>query len=317
MSEEADSERESRASVCAVVVTRNPEDDFLDSLRRIAEQVGGLIVVDNDSTGQQDLKATVERELPEAQFIGNQENVGIASALNLSIRHALDRGFEWILTLDQDATPGSDMVVEMLRVGQALSGECNVGVVAPFVVDRSLSAEARYIRKWRFGLFERARCRGRWIKNVTAIISAGAMYRAEVFRVAGWFWDGLFVDYVDTEHCLRLQRHGYQIVVACKATLHHRLGNRKEIRLGPVRIRSTFHPASRWYYIGRNRVHTIRRHGAAFPHWVLFDLTVGGYWIARMLAVEPDRWAKAAALWRGTLDGLGGKLGPRTLTDSR
>ena len=36
------------------------------------------------------------------EIILNKENLGIATALNIGVRKALENGYEWILTMDQD-----------------------------------------------------------------------------------------------------------------------------------------------------------------------------------------------------------------------
>jgi hypothetical protein len=62
--------------------------------------------------------------------------------------------------------------------------------------------------------------------------------------------------------------------------------------------------------MARNRVHLLRRHAFAVPHWAVFDLCFAGYNAFRVVAFEADKWRKLKAIGLGTWDGLRGRLGP-------
>jgi rhamnosyltransferase len=72
----------------------------------------------------------------------------------------------------------------------------------------------------------------------------------------------------------------------------------------------THHFPLRHYYIARNRVLMLRRHGLRFPHWMFFDLAAAGLWLFRVLAFEQAKAAKLKAMALGTWDGLRGRSGP-------
>ena len=135
------------------------------------------------------------------------------------------------------------------------------------------------------------------------------MYNLKIYQQLGPFRDDFFIDYVDTEYCLRAKKQGFDIIVACNAHLHHRLGNQQRFRVGPLELRPTFHSVIRWYYISRNRIPMIRQYGIRFPHWLLYELIINSYGFLRMLCLEDHKLGKILAVLLGSLDGLAGRSG--------
>src|ERR1700733_15255795 len=74
--------------VCAIVVTYGPDAGFLARLNEISPQVGSVVIVDNGS-------ASAERDMlleaaaqPKISVVFNDENLGLARALNIGIQRA-------------------------------------------------------------------------------------------------------------------------------------------------------------------------------------------------------------------------------------
>src|SRR5450631_515102 len=77
-----------RLRVCAVLVTYQPDSGFAARLSRVYPQVEAVIIVDN---GSSDASLSMLRELPPRASLGvmfNDENLGIACALNIGVRRA-------------------------------------------------------------------------------------------------------------------------------------------------------------------------------------------------------------------------------------
>ena len=96
------SERPQRENICAVIVTYQPDGGFPERAARIAEQVGSIVIVDNHSPRDAVsmlYKLASQRNI---HLIINDENLGVASALNQGVRWAIKRGYRWTLLFDQD-----------------------------------------------------------------------------------------------------------------------------------------------------------------------------------------------------------------------
>jgi rhamnosyltransferase len=296
--------------ICAVVVTHNPDSDLGQSLRITSQQVGHVVVVDNASaTIHASALPEICRGLANAEMVRLDSNIGLAAAQNTGIRRAIHLGCHWTLLLDQDSQPAPDMVGRMVEVYERQPAMDRVAIIAPNIADPRTSVMARFLRPRGRLLFERTPCQGNQIDDVTIVISSGALISNAVYLRLGPFREDYFIDYVDTEYCLRAVNKGFRITVACGATLAHRLGNPRLRKVGPLPLYPRFHSPARWYYIARNRVPTVAQYSLRFPHWFLFEFVSSCYHLLRMMALEDRRLEKLQAVLAGTFDGIRGKMG--------
>jgi rhamnosyltransferase len=140
-------------------------------------------------------------------------------------------------------------------------------------------------------------------------MTSGSLIRADVFAKVGFYDEAMFIDYVDFEFCLRLQRGGFTIVNAPQVTLCHELGAVQTRTLLGWRISVRVHSAWRYYYIMRNRVVLLLRYGWAFRRWALRDASWIPLELGRMALLEDQRGAKLRCALRGLWDGLRGRTG--------
>lgn len=310
MAEERESLTTPDDSVCAVVVTYQPDPQMVLHLDSLTMQVAHVIVVDNASDSGMIDRVGSWAESHDADLLLNRQNLGVAAALNQGFALALAMGYEYVLALDQDSQALPEMVHTQLGVYRSHPRKEHIAIVAPQVEDPEIGIRNRYLRSKTRLLLERVRCNGQVIDRVSNVISSGGLFSLKAFREIGPFREDYFIDYVDTEYCLRARREGYEIVVACGAHLAHKWGSLQRVRLGRVDLHTTFHTPQRWYYISRNRIPTAWMYGLLFPNWLLFDLMLAVWWVLRMLLFEDKRMAKLAAILRGTMDGFRGKMGP-------
>ena len=295
--------------VCAIVVTFKPDAGIGDRLSDLARGVAHLIVVDN-TEGEDSPHLDKAAFGSNTEICRNGSNFGLAAALNMGVGRGVELGYEYILILDQDSVPQSRMLETLVAVYRNHPERDQVAIVAPQPLDPGLRSHPRFLRRRKWFLFGLDECKSVTLEDVTIVISSGVLLPAAVFVALGPFRDDFFIDYVDTEYCLRALSRGYRIVVAGEARLHHRLGQQRAAALGPFVLYPTMHPVYRWYYMARNRIPTLARYGCRFPHWFAFDLVHGAYVVLRMLLTEDARARKLAAFARGTLDGFRGKMGP-------
>jgi rhamnosyltransferase len=115
------------------------------------------------------------------------------------------------------------------------------------------------------------------------------------------FDDGLFLDLVDTDYCVRAWRSGREIAVAAASRLDHRRGAKRAASFAGRTFWPAFMaPPSRLRYLFRNRLLPFRRHALDLPHWAGFELAYLGKIAAEILFLEDDKAAKLAACVRGT-----------------
>lgn len=301
-------------TILGLIVTYNPQPDFFVRLDSFYTQLKKIIMVDNGS--KPDIHYLLRREARKRKssltIIYNQSNLGIATALNQGFRWALEHGYHYIITFDQDSCPAPGMLPIMLKVLSSHVGDGNLAIVAPMVMDPKAEFEAFYLRPKNRLLFERVSCKEPVLENVTYVITSGSLYDLAAYQKIGPFRDDFFIDYVDTEYCLRAKEKGYKIIVACEAHLSYHQGNRQKRIFWKRDHFPTFHSPLRWYFSSRNRILMLRRYAIHFPHWLLYEMVASFYILIKMLLFETQKVEKLKAIFYGTLDGILGRMGKAT-----
>lgn len=116
--------------VCCIIITYNIGKDFLKCFNSIVDQVEKVIIVDNgsDSDTIAILKTLESKQTTE--IIYNNDNLGIASALNIGVKRAERLGTQWILTMDNDSISTTNMVKTMINTYESLDEEKRNKVVS-------------------------------------------------------------------------------------------------------------------------------------------------------------------------------------------
>jgi rhamnosyltransferase len=290
-----------RPRICAAIVTYFPASDLADGLQALAAQVSEIVIVDNGSSVE--LLDAIQRaaDAVEAQVIRLGANLGIACALNVALDFARRRECEWLATFDQDSRVTAGMLQEMLRVAHDSPHPERVAVIAPAHVDRRSGIHLDSGAGQHIGPDSRVLYTTMTSGNLVCVGAASAV---------GGFDGALFIDYVDHEFCLRLRKHGYQILEAQSAKLAHSLGDITAHRLMGRRVLVTNHSVLRRYYISRNRLIVWRQYWKSENTWVLRDMRAFMTELVKILLFERDRWPKIKMVFRGLIDAARGVRGP-------
>ena len=286
------------SSISAVVVTYQPDATLLDNLRKLSGQITDIIIVDNGSAGASSKTMETAGSLPGVRLIRNGSNLGIATALNIGIRCALQSGCQWIATFDQDSAIPEHFFEELFDAYNACPMPEKIGMIVPgqYSTQAASAAKPAHSGKPQFSF-------------VTATMSSGSLIKSSVFERTGFFDDALFIDYVDVDFCLRLQKNGFKILSATSVVLNHELGAEQTRRFPGFQLSFRVHTAWRYYYILRNRVIVCRRYAFMFPRLILWHSIWIPLELVRIACLEKERLVKLRAAFRGVWDGLCGKTG--------
>jgi rhamnosyltransferase len=240
---------------CAVIVSYNPTAVLEKAVSQLLNQAERIIVVDNASSVQacNEILDSVEQVSPKIQVIRNNENVGVAEALNIGIRLVIDCDFDWILTLDQDSVINENYLKHMYDFAARNSNK-RIGILGPT-----------------YEFKDKGRKKIQLPHKLLVTLTSGSLVNTEVFRNVGLFRSDYFIDYVDFEFCLRLAKFNYSLFRIPEAVLYHEMGEVKTRRL-PFKVKYTTYDTQRRFYKSRNRVLTYRMYFKLFPLWVLADL---------------------------------------------
>ncbi|HDR9474550.1 glycosyltransferase family 2 protein [Burkholderia multivorans] len=235
-----------------MVVFYRPDHGCVARANRLAK-VWPCVVVDNTESASTAARLGLD---PRVDYVANGENLGIATALNQGIERLIAAGCRSALLFDQDSEPSDELLVELPRT---LDAECmrnrRVALIGPAYEDARLGGVAPFVR---FGYLKLRRIQpeGTEPVDVDFLITSGSCVNLEAWRDIGPMDDGLFIDFVDLEWCVRARSKGYAVLGAPTLRLTHELGGE------PVKVFGRNYPGHgpiRHYYLFRNAIALIRR----------------------------------------------------------
>ena len=286
--------------VCAVMVTYNPDSPLRENIQAVLGEVDRLIVVDNGSEPLARAAVAAACAAPHCEVIWNPENLGLATALNLGIRRAMESGdYDWIATFDDDSRVSPGFRHAMLEAYGSCPYRERVGLIGPHHVVLPKGAVA--------DLPDRDALRP--FRERVVVMQSASFLSSEALRRIGLLDDSFFIDYVDIEFCLRLRKHGLKVIEATRVRLIHRLGEpTAHTFLGKTTLVYNHSPVRR-YYASRNRLRVYRRYLLSDPFWLCLDAWAWFKQVIKLLLFEKNRRRKLACIAQGVWDALRGRSG--------
>ena len=97
------------------------------------------------------------------------------------------------------------------------------------------------------------------VRRVAFVINSMSVWRLAALRHLGPFDEGLAIDHVDTEMCLRARQAGLGVYVHGDHEFAHSIGERRRFTLFGSEMQAGGHPPQRRWLIGRNSAWLARR----------------------------------------------------------
>lgn len=288
--------------VAAIIISYNPDNNLLDSIKLLINQVEKIIIVDNGSESEKKKNINLIKDInnEKIKIIFNQENLGIATALNIGVKDALKQGYNWILTMDQDSKVSSNMIEKMFEVYSTIdeSERKDILSIFPNFVDERIQSieENSEMNAYEY---------------VDADITSGNLLKAEVFDKVGFFDDSLFIDLVDTDFCMRLNEENIKMIKVRDAILYHSLGESQTVKSIFGKFNTSNHSALRRYYMTRNRFYTWEKYKDLNSFTLNRDKKLFKKEFIKIILGENDKINKIKMVFKGYKDykkGIRGKL---------
>lgn len=190
-----------------------------------------VILVDNNSKNINEIeKITIN--FPNIKLIKNNENMGIAKALNQILNESYQCKIDYLLTLDQDSFIEYKDVERMIKYLRD-----DVAIVSPEIYDLNKKKNKRINSEY---------------EEIERSITSGSIMNLKICKKIGSFDEKMFIDYVDFDYSKRVRLEGYKILKIRDCLLKHEIGKRTIKRFLGIYVYPTNHSSFRVYYYFRN-----------------------------------------------------------------
>lgn len=226
-------------NLSSVIIWYNPSFQDVNSIKSYNSLFEKIYIIDNSYENNKKLAD----QITNAIYISNNENLGIATALNIGCKKAMEDGFKWVMTMDQDSSWNKD-VLEQYLSAVCSNTDDTIKSFAPKHRNevKSLVGDIKY------------KLENNETNDVyfpVKVMTSGNIISLEAWNNIGFFNEKLFIDEVDHEFCYRLNHAGYKICEFQNIYMVHTLGHVKKTILP----RPCKHSGVRLYYIFRNMLY--------------------------------------------------------------
>ena len=246
--------------IIAIVVLYNSEGaKVVENLKKIALQVDTLCLIDNSSISND----SICKEIPQALYMPQFKNKGIAAAQNVGIKYALENKFDYVLFSDPDSSIPGLAVETLLNKFQKLTlAGFNVGAVGSTAYSETTNLPYHINDCFVQKIMEQN------VTEVTYTMYSISLISLDLFRKIGLMDESLFIDGVDDEWCWRATHlEGCRFFLDDEVIIKHNLG-RSGGKIGKRTI--SISSPKRLYYEYRNYL-WLRRRNYVPRHWVKYN----------------------------------------------
>jgi rhamnosyltransferase len=277
-------------NVCGVTVLYNADNTVIANIESYIQNLDKLYVVDNSETVDEALINTL-KTLTNCIYINNHGNKGIANALNVGAKLAIENGATWLLTMDQDSRfePGEFMkLIDYTKTRD----DKTTGLISPF-------------HKTKISVDPKTE-----IDEVLTTMTSGNLISLYAWNTIGGFDEDYFIDAVDWDYCLRLTSNNFKVIRLNTVHLNHNLGNvTKHTAFSRKDVMVLNYNSTRRYYITRNKLMIIARYRKLYPAFSKGVFKSLFRDVRHILLYESDKMVKFKYLLKGVSHFITGKKG--------
>ncbi len=218
-------------ATAAVLVVYHPRSQPGPIVERLLAQLGVVVLVDNAPDGHPALPALPEH--PKLLRIANANRGGLAGAYNRAIEtlQAQRSDIRQVVFVDEDSEVETLAPFLADPAVQALLADDRVAAIAPAYRDRATGLRGKHLQfesRWRLRYLPRE---AEGLHAVAFVINSMSVWRLAALQRLGPYDEGLRIDHVDTEYCLRAHRAGLKVLLHGGHSFGHRICERRAYRL--------------------------------------------------------------------------------------
>ena len=266
--------------LAGVVVWYNPSKKDIKNIDSYIKSVDKLYIVDNSENGSNESKIPNSKKV---EYIYQNENLGIAKALNIACYKAIKEKYKFILTMDQDSCFKSNDVDKMKTKISSLDLS-KIGIISPWHKTKLKLEKPK-----------------EEIDYPLDVMTSGNILNLDIFQKIGGFKEFLFIDGVDIEYCLNLKKNGYKVMRINSIELQHDLGDIFYRNFLVKEFMCDNHNYLRIYYMTRNYRYIRKEYRNIAPEFCDILVKIKGL-IFKIVFYEKDKFRKLRSIVFGIYD---------------
>lgn len=271
--------------IAGTITLYYPDRNVVNHILSYLPVLDVLYVLDNSEKPNIEIVNQIV-SLPNVEYTAFEKNTGISYALNYALHKAKERGFDYLLTMDQDSSFPRDMMSRYKNCIVKYTAKDKNSTIAMFCVSYTGSTQ-----------FEIKNNLPHFILNG---ITSGSIVPVKIAIENGGFDEKLFIDEVDSEYCYRMEKKGYKILEFPQIKLNHSLGNPTNHHLFNYDFTTYNHNALRRYYITRNKIYVLKRYPQLKKRYIK-DIVRSSVFI---VLGEKNKFSKLYMTLKGLWDGI-------------
>ena len=283
---------------CGVVVFYNPEDNVVENIDTYINDLERLYVVDNSNQNNKGLIDRIKSS-HKISYIHLRENKGLAYALNVGCRKAVEEGFDYCLTMDQD----SKFEIGSVKLMKDFIEQNNkdYAIIAPNVksvyIDNILNEELEAYTVLNENESNR---------ETNWVMTSGSLMSLKDFSAVDGFDNDLFIAHIDIDIGVKFAAINKKIIQLKDALIYQRFGNSIPKKILWKTVHPSFAEPVRTYYLFRNQVYLERKYTKKIKPFMGVSLYK---FVVKILLFEPKKIMKIKLGIRGMNDAKKGKMG--------
>lgn len=271
-----------------------------ESCRKLACSNVRIVLVDNGSTDNSE--SILRERFPEVEHIQTGDNLGFAGGNNVGIRHAIERGADYVWLLNNDTLVDPAALSRLVDTAEKNRRAGMVGSKILYHDKPSLIWYAGAVldperphRLHHIGLRETDNRQYDDACETGYVTGCSLLARREMVEEIGLLDEGLFLYFEDSDWSVRAKKAGWKIMYAPESVVYHKISSSIGGEDSPVML----------YYTARNLLCFIKRN---YPGKLLrtFFYALFEHVLVNM---KKRRFSAAGAAFQGICDFMAGKSG--------
>lgn len=236
--------------VAAIVILYHPGQEVMANIKSYSDHFSNLYIFDNTPEASF-IKHKME-QIKGVKFFHDGQNQGISERLNSGCKKALEDGYNWVLTMDQDTSFAPGVIVNYLNCFNNYGNKEQLAVIGTIYTREQQPLNAV--------------C---FAEDAEDVITSGMLLNLPIWNRIGGFDEALFIDLIDHEYCIRAAMNGFKIIRFANIHILHNIGMqvyRSSIKsLYIIKKKKEIHSPLRCYYMYRNMLYLENKYKKTNP----------------------------------------------------